>query len=139
MFHLIYFSGETTRFETSALENLLLKSRERNADLAITGLLLYKHGNFMQILEGEEDAVCSLYEAIRVDKRHRRVIRLLHESIPERDFPGWSMAYAQVCGRSGDITGGDSDILGQPWDPEKIAAFPNPVRSHLRAFIAATH
>jgi hypothetical protein len=41
----------------------LEQSRENNLRLDVTGMLLYKGGNFMQMLEGEKDAVLGLYEA----------------------------------------------------------------------------
>jgi len=49
---LVYVSSATELFSDTQLENLLLRSRQNNSTLGITGMLLYKDGNFMQCLEG---------------------------------------------------------------------------------------
>ncbi len=76
MMFLIYVSSEVAPFSAVELRDLLAKSRSKNAQLGITGMLLYRRGKFMQILEGEEDAVQTLYRKITHDPRHRRIVIL---------------------------------------------------------------
>jgi hypothetical protein len=90
------------------LEALLLKSRERNSQLGLTGMLLYYDGAFMQVLEGPEENVRTLYARIGQDPRHHRIIRLLEEYIPERNFPDWSMGYHRL--KRADLTRMDGAI-----------------------------
>lgn len=40
-------------------------------------MLLYKDGNFMQLLEGEKEAVLRLHKNIIVDPRHKGFLTLL--------------------------------------------------------------
>ena len=77
MFFLIYASSAVKPFLQSELFELLEICRENNTRLGITGMLLYKDGNFMQLLEGEETPVRRLYEKIGSDSRHRGEITLL--------------------------------------------------------------
>jgi hypothetical protein len=94
--HLIYVSEATVVFEREDLHALLAKARLHNDALGITGVLLYVDGFFLQVLEGNEDAVLKVYERIKRDVRHKRVSKLIAEPIEERHFADWSMGYADV-------------------------------------------
>lgn len=90
-----YISSATDRFDEGRIPDLLARSREKNGDLDVTGLLLYERGHFLQLLEGEADTVEDLFDTIRVDPRHSGCTVLLREPIPERRFPDWSMGFRQ--------------------------------------------
>ncbi len=79
-----------------ALAELLEQSRARNLRNRITGLLLYKNGNFMQVLEGDEAKVMKIFASIERDSRHKNVDVLRAEYIQYRDFPDWSMGFTNV-------------------------------------------
>ena len=64
MFRLIYVSTAVRLLNKDELVEILNVSREKNARLNITGLLLYKDGNFMQLLEGRKEDVLALYDVI---------------------------------------------------------------------------
>ena len=91
MFQLVYASTATKLFSSRGLLEVLPRYREKNLRLGITGLLLYKHGSFMQALEGEEEAVRTLYATIRANSWHHHVLTLMALTVPERQFPNWSM------------------------------------------------
>ncbi|MGD0268073.1 MAG: BLUF domain-containing protein [Candidatus Sulfotelmatobacter sp.] len=93
---LIYLSSEAVPFSEQDLIELLEKSRQSNAALGMTGMLLYKDGNFLQVLEGETEKVLALYEKIRQDERHRSLTILSREAISHRDFPDWSMGFRDL-------------------------------------------
>ena len=78
------------------LVDLLLQARTRNQQLRLTGMLLYKDQNFMQVLEGKEANVMRVFASIEVDKRHKSVDTLRAEYIPHRNFPDWTMGFANV-------------------------------------------
>lgn len=96
MFYLIYVSHAADGLKSSDLHDILKKAHEVNANLGITGLLLYKNKRFMQLIEGQEDAVRGLYQKILQDPRHRDLIVLQEDTEPERQFPGWSMAFRNL-------------------------------------------
>lgn len=96
MFNLVYQSTATESPSTNELLTWLPEFREKNARLGVTGLLLYKHGSFMQALEGEEDTVRDLYEIIRADPRHHDVQTVLAITVSQRQFPDWSMGFKNL-------------------------------------------
>ena len=90
---LVYVSESVVPFSKENLSELLTKSRENNSRLGITGMLLFKDGNFLQVLEGEREKVHDLYQRIRRDPRHSKLTGLFEGSLTERDFPDWSMGF----------------------------------------------
>jgi hypothetical protein len=96
MFRLVYVSSAVNPFSKQELLDLLAKSRANNERLDITGMLLYKDGDFMQLLEGDEQAVRKLYAVIAKDPRHEGTITLVDEAITERLFANWSMAFRDL-------------------------------------------
>ena len=96
MFYLIYVSHAADGLKSSDLYDILNKAHEVNANLGNSGLLLYKNKRFMQLIEGQEDAVRGLYQKILQDPRHRDLIVLQEDTEPERQFPGWSIAFRNL-------------------------------------------
>jgi hypothetical protein len=83
-------------FSDQDLVALLQQCYEKNARLGITGMLLYKDGNFIQVLEGPEISVKQVYRSILNDQRHHGAIRLLEEGTERRRFPDWSMGFRNL-------------------------------------------
>ena len=107
MISLVYISAAITEFDADDLQELLNRARQNNSRIGVTGLLLYVGGNILQILEGEEAIVQSLYNQISRDPRHRRLMKLFEGPINERQFGRWSMALANpaLLGPQGDVEG----------------------------------
>ncbi len=105
MISLVYVSSAVKEFGAGELQELLDQARQANARLGVTGLLLYVGGNILQILEGEEESVRTLYERIGRDPRHRHLIKLYENTTDERQFGKWSMALANPA-----ILGPESEI-----------------------------
>jgi Sensors of blue-light using FAD len=123
-YRLIYVSSATRLFSEAELENLLTKSRQSNNSVGITGLLLYKDGNFMQCLEGSKDAVGMLMDKIRRDPRHRGLIVLLEESA-EPEFSGWSMGFKKLNPSTAIEVPGYSEFLDLPLTSEQFRLHPS--------------
>lgn len=96
MYSLIYRSVARNSFDMPKIYKMLSEARDFNAIHSITGCLLYHRGQFIQLLEGAEAEVTSLYERIRHDPRHRLVELLEEEEIEERIFDQWSMAFQDM-------------------------------------------
>ena len=111
MFQLVYASTATKLFSSRGLLEVLPRYREKNLRRGITGLMLYKQGSFMQALEGEEEAVRTLYAAIRADPWHHHVLTLMTLTVPERQFPNWSMGFKDLSAV------GVADVTGYPPRP----------------------
>jgi len=93
IFHVIYLSTATIPLSSSQLRDLLTDARQRNLDLELTGLLLYAHGRFMQVLEGPESAVRTVFDSIQRDERHKNVETIRLEEKESRHFPDWRMGF----------------------------------------------
>jgi len=75
---------------------ILTQSRANNVRLELTGALLYRHGRFIQVLEGPEDAVRARFELIAADPRHHGIFVMNEKQIAERQFPEWTMGFRPV-------------------------------------------
>jgi hypothetical protein len=62
-----------------------------NGRADITGALLYMDGRWAQILEGDHEAITSLYDRITRDSRHEHVTLDYVIETESRLFPEWSM------------------------------------------------
>lgn len=78
------------------IQDILATAQRFNASVGITGMLLCVERQFLQYLEGDEQAVESLYERIAKDPRHSGVMRLFCGRYPRRVFEGWSMGFQQA-------------------------------------------
>jgi Sensors of blue-light using FAD len=96
MIEVVYASAGSQPFSSSQLIDLLAKARTNNQALGVTGLLLYHGGSFLQVLEGEDSVVSSLFEKIAKDPRHNRCIVIKRSTVTERSFADWSMGFAEV-------------------------------------------
>jgi hypothetical protein len=133
MITLLYLSSAGMKFSDVELVDLLKKARENNARVDVTGMLLYHDGNFLQVLEGEEAAVRSLFETISKDPRHQSVIKLIERPITERMFGDWSMAFRTIDDLPVEQVTGYSDFLNKPFADE-LTASPSAAYQFLLAF-----
>ena len=93
LYSLIYVSAAINEIDSPTIAQILESARRHNELFEVTGLLLYKEGNFMQVLEGSPAAVHVTMERIIRDSRHHNITVLLKQAIPERHFGLWSMAF----------------------------------------------
>ena len=96
MFQMVYLSEYAGDDIERDLAKILETARRHNEPAAITGLLLYLAGSFIQVLEGDAEAVRALFGRICADPRHRQVVVLLEHEVARRLFPDWSMGYVPV-------------------------------------------
>ncbi|SHI86673.1 Sensors of blue-light using FAD [Hymenobacter daecheongensis DSM 21074] len=96
LFHLVYQSTATTPFTDQELEALLIQSRAWNTAHNLTGVLLYSHGDIMQVLEGSQEEVHYIFKRIARDFRHARLMKLSDGPIEQRNFSQWSMGFKAV-------------------------------------------
>ena len=95
--HIIYCSVSTqSDFSAAQLEQLLEVCRRDNGKVGVTGMLLYKSPWFFQILEGDPAVLDPLYDKIALDKRHKRIMKIIQEPIEARDFGAWTMGRADL-------------------------------------------
>ena len=134
MFCLVYASSATRPFSPSELTDLLALCHAHNSQLGITGMLLYKNGNFMQALEGEEQVVLNLYAKIFQDERHSGVLTLLQTTIPARQFPNWSMGFRDLDSPEVRSLPGYNKFLNVPLTGAEFSAAPTYCQKLLTIF-----
>jgi hypothetical protein len=88
-----YLSKAVDVFSDHDLDQLLTNCRRNNAAASVTGALLYHNGYFMQLIEGQLDAINAIYDRIQADPRHEVLSVLFEDEISARFFPDWTMAY----------------------------------------------
>ena len=91
---LIYRSVAAWSLNPAELQHLLGVARGRNEREALTGLLVYQRGRFVQWLEGPHDALQAVWASIQRDPRHTEVERLHSPRLPQRLFPDWQMMFS---------------------------------------------
>lgn len=131
MIHILYMSSRTVEFSTELLHSLLKASFENNARLGVTGILLYRDGNFLQLIEGDEATVDGLFEKIRQDPRHGNIMTFLREEISDRQFGGWSMAFRDLSMEEA-CSEGFNELLNR--DKSDISQLPSKARAFIRMF-----
>jgi hypothetical protein len=98
MLQMIYTSEAKTKFSPAELQELLLLARRNNDRDAITGMLLYEDGTFLQVLEGENDVVEATYQRIAADKRHHKIMLIARFEVDHRSFHDWEMGFFDASG-----------------------------------------
>ncbi len=78
-------------------DRILEKSRPYNQSVGISGVLVMCDGSFLQVLEGPEEHVRSLFAKIEKDPRHTDVRVLVDRPIEHRQFGDWAMACADLA------------------------------------------
>lgn len=134
MFFSVYISSAVRPFSPTELVDLLAKCHENNAQLGVTGMLLYKDGNFMQVLEGAEEVVRTLYARIGHDPRHRGLLTLLQGPLSERQFPDWSMGFQDLNAADVLSIPGYSEFLNTPLTREEFSSDPTRGQKLLMTF-----
>jgi acylphosphatase len=114
MIQIIYFSSASALYSKQDLLDILRIARSNNTRLGVTGILLYKDGSIMQVLEGEAEAVDPLFEVIQQDPRHKDVIVIDRAEIGQRGFADWSMGFRDLTDRDLSQLTGYSQYLNTP-------------------------
>ena len=116
------------------LAELLVQARANNERRAITGMLLYKDGRFIQILEGHEEQVQTSFERIRKDERHRDVDLLWLRYAQYRDFPDWTMGFLNADEVDPETLKGYSPFLERDLRYEEFIQNSTEVHEMLQVF-----
>ncbi|MGL6122906.1 MAG: BLUF domain-containing protein [Shewanella sp.] len=89
----IYSSTAVGHITKADIDHIIEKASKNNAELGITGVLLFNKGTFLQVLEGDEGAINKLRQLIKGDPLHTDFNELCYLHIDKREFPEWAMAH----------------------------------------------
>lgn len=134
VYALAYLSSSNGLFSRRELDEILAVSRRNNTASGVTGMLLYRDGNLMQVLEGEKPVVRALYERIVGDARHHGIITVWEDEEMERQFPDWSMAFRDLAEVTQESVPGFNRFLSTPLTVEVFGSQPTLVQQLLLIF-----
>ena len=129
MFSLVYRSTAIENFNDPQIRKMLENAKIKNEKNGITGCLLHHNSTFIQLLEGEENKVRSLYSKIKKDLRHKDICVLHIEENLNPLFSRFSMVYNNLDDVSDQVRHKrmlfeqifhNSDIIGSPGSSKLI-------------------
>jgi hypothetical protein len=94
MHQILYSSKATQVFTKEELNQLVDKAQVYNSKHEITGMLIYDHEVFTQVLEGDRCELIKLMEKIEADPRHYDIIILKDIVVEFRHYNDWMMGFA---------------------------------------------
>lgn len=87
----LIYSSRPFGFDDAILSQILMVARRNNANANVTGCLICRGDLYLQLLEGPEEAIARLYDAILEDDRHIEVTLRMQRGTGMRMFDGWAM------------------------------------------------
>lgn len=134
LIHLIYVSTARDELAAEELASIMSASVRNNSAQAVTGMLLYAGGNFMQVLEGPEQAVEETYRRVAKDPRHHGLFVLERGPIASRSFDAWSMGFRRL-GREELVNHrAYAPFFERGFDPQTLGAKPGLAMEILQTF-----
>ena len=131
---IVYSSKASQPLSPEDLSGILTVARRNNQSLGITGMLLYRRGEFLQVLEGAEEPLQRLLVKIAGDPRHSHLAILLNGPIKSRAFGAWSMAFQDVSDLEPAKHPGYSAFLSRGFTSTECVRYPHKALQMLLAF-----
>jgi len=88
-----YVSTAKKELSSTEIDDLLTTSKKNNNKKSITGVLLYKDGNFLQLIEGKKTEILTLFETIIKDERHTNIIKIFGKEKDSKPFDGYHVDF----------------------------------------------
>jgi hypothetical protein len=95
-YQVLYVSKAKKEIDEQSIKEIVDQATTHNSKTGITGILLFRGGIFLQLLEGEKSKVDFLYKKISNDSRHEQVTQIFCLEKNEPLFENWSMGYHEV-------------------------------------------
>ena len=116
MIQLAYFSSVSAHSSPIDIERMLMTSRENNLQRGITSVLLFDRRNYLHLLEGVRESVLSLFGVIKRDCRHAGVVKILQQTIVDRDFPDCAREFRDLSPVGRDYPAAFREFLEEHFD-----------------------
>jgi len=88
--------AESVADESQLIQDITAVAHANNPICGISGAMVLQNHRFLQVIEGPEIAVDTLFDSISRDSRHCEVTVLFEETISLRQFDEWSMAIFEI-------------------------------------------
>jgi hypothetical protein len=118
LIQIVYVSSASKKFikdYEDNIDDIIETAKDSNLERNITGLLVYRNGVFLQLLEGAPNDVYYTLGKIAADNRHGQIKTLLKQFTDKRLFANWSMALRK-------LSDDDSKLIESiiPWSEVEI-------------------
>lgn len=91
-----YISDSSRDVSADLLTELYSKAKSNNSKNNITGVLVYKNHNFLQVLEGSQDIVDQTFDRIKNDSRHSNIFKVINTNIEGRIFEDYNFGFTVI-------------------------------------------
>lgn len=112
---LVYVSTRNANCTDQEIDKILENCKKNNPKIDITGVLLFSSTRFIQYVEGESKQILALYDKIKLDKRHEKVMMISYGPISKKLFPSWHMGSKSIkeneIGFRTDISENDKKVF----------------------------
>jgi hypothetical protein len=130
----IYVSSGIHLFSDTEIVQILTQARTNNERCGLTGMLLYRDGNFLQVLEGPRPALEATFGRIKLDPRHRGILQMKKNPIAARAFAEWQMAFRDISNESLTAIKGYSPFMELSFGDELFRSKPDVAHRMLLQF-----
>ena len=124
MQQLFYLSSARDGLKSDDLNKIVDSALRFNNENDITGIILYRGGIFLQLLEGEATLIQNLFEKIKLDHRHTNIVEVFNIPCKKRIFTTWSEGYRE-------ITEFDLKTINEVLSWNKLISAAREIDSHL--------
>lgn len=111
IFHLVYISEAVADISYTDIRDILEVARKHNRQEDVTGLLIFRDGYFVQLIEGEESSVRKVLGRILLDDRNYSLRILSETTSNQRLFDKNPLAFYD-----GDISSNSTEDLSSLFD-----------------------
>lgn len=89
----LIYSSKPFGYDAAMLDGILATARRNNPTQDITGALICRGDLYLQMLEGPDEAVMTLFGKIVSDDRHSNVVKRTQRPVKTRLFGAWAMRH----------------------------------------------
>jgi hypothetical protein len=133
---IIYTSIPADGLTPGDINAILVSARANNRERAVSGLLIYSSGIFVQALEGDDASVSEIFERIQADTRHHSVEVVTDSAVDRRIFADWSMGFTQSTAETLAACAGAAGAMDAAALSRKLSAKPVFPLMFMQAVIA---
>ena len=133
LYTIVYVSIATQEMSAEDLKKIFKAGRANNEKAGITGMLLYRDGFFLQVIEGEEAQVDALYKKVIEDSRHTNHLLIYKRPIEKRAFSEHLLSASDVDASVFKDVKGFSDFMQRP-TPEFLEQCTSDIEEYLNLF-----
>lgn len=120
LIQLAYISKAVDGFSANDLGSIVSSAHRNNPEIGVTGVMVLRKQQFLQVLEGEEIAVDILMRRISQDTRHQDKVVIYRKPIKLREFEGWSMGWTDLSPKDPELSQAFDRL--QEKDPKHLEA-----------------